>query len=98
MNQIQSAVAPSHVNFQDILRALWRRLPVIACVMALTLGVTYYLSKKSPRRWLASAQLLLVERAPSFAPNQSPNAAPMVDTPETQVAMLQSRAMAQRAV
>ncbi len=90
----------SHVSIQDVLAILWRRLWVIALILATSLGTAAYVTKYAPKRWKSTAQLLLIQRAAPIVTGtfQGPVQGPMVDSVDTQVAMLQSYAMARRTI
>lgn len=75
---------------------LWRRRWIALAVLLACLAAALFWTQRAPRRWRAEAQMALIQREPS-APRagQGEYAAPLVETVETQVGMLQSEAMAQ---
>lgn len=98
MNQMQQPWDSGRaINAGDVARILWRRLWVIALIMMVSVGAAAYVSKHTPKRWRADASVLLVQRATTVAPTaQASYTAPMIETPETQLALLQSYEMAAR--
>lgn len=97
MNVPQVYSSTQSISFLDILRLIWRRLWLILLLVGVCVGTSGYLSRRTPRRWRASAELILIQRAPTaLNSSQSGYAAPMVETTETQVALLQGYAMAQK--
>lgn len=78
---------------------VWRRLWLVILILIASLGTASYVSRHTPKRWRANAAMILVQRATTVAASaQAGYAAPMIESPETQVSMLQSYAMAQRAI
>ncbi|HET6385161.1 MAG TPA: polysaccharide biosynthesis tyrosine autokinase [Armatimonadota bacterium] len=79
-------------------RAILRRLWLIPLFVVLGLGAAYVWSSRTVPLWRATGQLILVQRAATVSSSaQAAYAAPMVESVASQVAMIQSRAMAQRA-
>ena len=92
------APTQSAMTAHDLALVLWRRLWLIALIMAVSTTTAVILSKRTPKAWRASAQLLLVQRAPMMVTSsQSMSSAPMVESIDTQITLLQSRALAQMA-
>jgi len=84
----------------DVVRALWRRKWIIMLVTLLFLVGAHFYSQHLPKQWQAQAQLLLVER-PDAGPVGSRDAAyvpPAQDSVATQIGMLQTAEMADRAL
>ena len=82
----------------DLALIAWRRLWLIVLIVAVSTLTAAILSKRSPKAWQATAQVLLVQREPMMiASTQSAASAPMVESIETQITLLQSRELAQQA-
>src|SRR2546423_8698340 len=89
------------ISATEVLMIVWRRLWVIVLVLIFSLGAAFYVSRKTPRRWRATAEMILVQRAPSTLASMSPGQAPagqIIDSPETQIALLQSYEMARKTI
>ncbi len=90
---------PAAISPLDLGRILWRRLWVIALILTLCVGSAYVVSKRTPKRWRATAQMVVIQRAaPLVASTQGGSSGPLIESTDTQVAMLQSNAMAKRTV
>ncbi len=82
----------------DLALIAWRRLWLIVLIVAVSTLTAAILSKRSPKAWQATAQVLLVQREPvMIASTQAAANAPMVESIETQITLLQSRELAQEA-
>ena len=108
MNEIQpirfsssaprSAPAEPAMTAHDLAMIAWRRLWLIVLIVAVSTLTATVLSKRTPKAWRASAQVLLVQRTPMMvATSQAAASAPMVESIETQITLLQSRELAQEA-
>jgi uncharacterized protein involved in exopolysaccharide biosynthesis len=90
------------VSLQDILAILRRRLWVVVLLVAVSLGVAYYISKRTPRVWRADAQMILVQRAASVVTvTQSGGGGSgerLVENVDTQVALVKNLGMAWRTI
>ena len=78
---------------------LWRRkwLVLVGSLIGLALGLT--LTLHTAKRWRADAQMVLLQRAPIASNNAIPSySAPILETVDTQVGMIQSPAMAERTI
>ncbi|HLV80977.1 MAG TPA: Wzz/FepE/Etk N-terminal domain-containing protein, partial [Chthonomonadaceae bacterium] len=96
-SQLQSWEGAKPISARDVLRILWRRLWIILLVVATSLAISTYVSRHTPKRWQAQAALILVQRAATLAPStEASYTAPMVESVDTQVALLQSMEMAER--
>lgn len=94
----QEALDPPPMTAHDLALVLWRRLWLVALIMAVSMTAAAVLSERTPKAWRATAQLLLVQRAPMMvASAQFLSSAPMVESVDTQITLLQSRALAQTA-
>jgi len=81
----------------DLALVLWRRFWLVVLIMTVSTTTAVVLSKRTPKAWRATAQLLLVQRAPMMVTSsQSLSSAPMVESVDTQITLLQSRALAQQ--
>jgi len=83
------------LSILDVLRLIWRRSWLIILLMSVCIGTSAYLSRRTPKRWKASAELILIQRA-ATASSSSQSTAPLIETTETQIALLQGYAMAQK--
>ncbi len=93
--RVPSEQAPTALG---ILQIFWRRLWLIALIMTVSLATAAVISKRTPKAWRASAQMLLVQRAPIMATSSQASAsAPMVESIDTQISLLQSHEIAVRA-
>lgn len=93
------ASAPrSDISLTEILAVLWRRRLVFLVTVAVCLGVAGLASHQMTRKWRADAEMVLVQRATNQSdPTKAAYAPPVVETIDTQMAMLQSNAIPQRA-
>ena len=99
MTSTQMAIEEPIVTVWDILRIVKRRFWLIALLMIVSVSTALFLSMRSPKRWRATAQMILIQRAPNASMAQNgPYTTPVVETPETQVAMLQSTGMSRRTI
>jgi succinoglycan biosynthesis transport protein ExoP len=100
MNDIYQANYQVETSLGDVVRAIWRRKWIILLVTLLFLVGTYFYTRNLPKQYVAQAQLLIVERADAGSAG-SPGAAyipPAPDSISTQMGMLRTAAMADRAV
>ncbi len=100
MNELQAPNYQVESSLGDVARALWRRKWIIVLVTLLFLVGAYFYTQRLPRQWQAQAQLLLVER-PDAGPVGARDAAyvaPEPDSVATQIGMLQTAEMADRAL
>lgn len=82
----------------DLALIAWRRLWLIALIVAASTLTAAIISARSPKEWQATAQVLLVQREPMMiASTQAASSAPMVESIDTQITLLQSRELAQEA-
>ena len=82
----------------DLALVAWRRLWLIALIVAVSTLTAAFLSRRTPPAWRASAQVLLEQRNPVMAATAQDAAnAPMVESIETQISLLQSRTLAEKA-
>ena len=90
--------AEPSVTAHDLALIAWRRLWLIVLIVAVSTLTAAFLSKRTPPAWRASAQVLLVQKAPIMAATpQAIASAPMVESIDTQITLLQSRELAQLA-
>ncbi len=87
---------PATVTFQELVRIVWRRKWSIFLLIAISVGTAAYLTTHLQRRWQASAQIILIQRAPNSHSSHDTFLTPLVETPETQVALIESTTMAQK--
>ncbi len=82
----------------DLALIAWRRLWLIVLIVAASTLTAAIISARSPKEWQATAQVLLVQREPmTIATTQAAASAPMVESIDTQITLLQSRELAQEA-
>ena len=94
-DQVSSEAAPTALG---LLHIFWRRLWLVALIMAVSLATAAVISRHTPKAWRASAQMLLVQRAPMLMTStQAGASAPMVESIDTQISLLQSREIAKEA-
>jgi len=87
------------ISLGEIAGSLWRRKVVFLLILVACLGLAALVSHRMSRKWRAEAQMVLVQRATTAA--EAPKvtyAPPVIETADTQMAMLQSDAMPQRAL
>src|SRR5690242_13785846 len=82
------------VSFHDVLVILRRLLWIIVLLVAVSLGIAYYISLHTPTAWRAAAQMILVQRAaPVVTVNQGGGgnaSSTIVDNVDTQVALVEN--------
>jgi uncharacterized protein involved in exopolysaccharide biosynthesis len=84
MNQAHPVGIPASLNARDVLGIVLRRLWIVVVIMILALGLSWYVSKRTPRHWKATGKLLLVQRNTAIVTTPQSNvAAPLVETIET---------------
>lgn len=94
-DRVSTEAAPPAVSLVNV---FGRRLWLIALIMAVSLATAAVISKRTPKAWRASAQMLLVQRAPMLMTStQAGASAPMVESIDTQISLLQSREIAKQA-
>ncbi len=82
----------------DLGRIFWRHLWLVLLIVAASIGTASVISKRTPQAWRANASMLLVQRTPFMAATtQQAAIAPIVESLDTQISLLQSRALAQTA-
>lgn len=92
--------APQHqdVSLKSVGKTLRRRVWLILLVVGVCLGLAALASKLLTPQYMAEAQILFTQEAPSpTGVNEDPDAPPRNETIGTQVSMLLTRAMAERA-
>ncbi len=100
MNDIHSASHQTETSLADVVRALWRRKWIILLTVPLFLVGAYFYTQHLPKQWQADAQILLIQR-PDGGIAGPPGAAYIPPPPEsvsTQIGMLRTAAMADRAL
>lgn len=99
MNDIHSANYQTETSLSDVVRALWRRKWIILLVVPLFIVAAYYYTQHLPKQWQAEAQLLVIDRpAYSEAGTVSGYVPPAPESITTQIGMLHTAAMADRAL
>jgi len=95
--QLGSQLGTPDVGMKDFSMMLRRRKWVILPILLLSVGGAYLWTLNSPKTWRAEAQMMLVQRAPTTTSDTiNGDTAPIFETMETQVGMIESVAMAQR--
>lgn len=99
MNDIHSANYQTETSLSDVARALWRRKWIILLVVPLFMAAAYFYTQRLPKQWQADAQLLVVQR-PDYGGAVTINGyvAPTPESITTQIGMLHTAAMADRAL
>lgn len=90
---------PQHeeLTLKSIGRSLWRRKWLILIILLLCLGLAA-LATRLPKQYMAEAQILFTQETPSpTGVNEDPDAPPRNETVSTQVSLLLTQSMAQRA-
>jgi polysaccharide biosynthesis transport protein len=99
MDHINTSGSGHSLGLGSLLHILWRRSWVIVLIMGLALGISYYVSTKTPSRWKGSGTLRVLQRGATLVmSDQGLRNTPAVDTPDTQIVMLQLPEMAVRAI
>lgn len=99
MNDIHSANYQTETSLSDVVRALWRRKWIILLVVPLFVAAAYFYTQRLPKQWQADSQLLVVQR-PDYGGAVTINGyvPPAPESIATQIAMLHTPAMADRAL
>ncbi len=84
------------ISLGEIAAVLWRRKAVFLLIIAACLGIAALASHRMTPHWRADAEMVLVQRDTRSDAGKTSYAAPVIDTVDTQMAMLQSVGMAQR--
>ncbi len=99
MNDTHSANYQTETSLSDVARALWRRKWIILLVVPLFIVAAYFYTPRLPKQWQADAQLLVVQRANyGDAGTVGGYIAPAPETITTQIGMIHTAAMADRAL
>ncbi len=99
MNDTHSANYQTETSLSDVVRALWRRKWIILLVVPLFIVAAYFYTQRLPKQYQADAQLLVVQRADAGgAGTVSGYIAPQAESITTQLAMMHTAAMADRAL
>ncbi len=99
MNDTHSANYQTETSLSDVARALWRRKWIILLVVPLFVVAAYFYTQHQPKQWQADAQLLVVQRSDfGGAGTISGYIPPAPETITTQIGMLHTPAMADRAL
>ena len=78
---------------------LWRRKWIILLGSLIGLALGLLITLHTEKKWRADAQMVLLQRMPSANANPIPSySAPILETVDTQVGMIQSPAMAERTI
>ena len=88
------------ISLGEIAAVLWRRKVVFLLVLVACLGPAALISHQMSKKWRAEAQMVLIQRATTGADalKATTYAPPVIETVDTQMAMLQGDAMPQRAL
>lgn len=95
-NELQRSTTRSDISFAEIFQMVWRRKVVFLLLLAACISLAALASYRMSRRWRATAGMVLIQRATTtdtVKPNYAP---PVVESVDTQMALLQSDAMPQR--
>ena len=94
------AAYQAETSLSDVARALWRRKWIILLVTPVFIVAAYFVTQRMPKQWQAQAQLVMIQR-PEVGSMGAPDAAyvaPASGSMETQLGLLQTSTMAERAV
>lgn len=97
MDRALQITPASELTWRDVGAMLWRRVWFVVIITGLSLAIAAYVTSKQQPLWKTTTQLLLVQRVATSSTEPS-YAAPMMETPETQLSMLKSPGTIQRAV
>lgn len=91
--QAQSKFVPE-LSFSDILWTIWRRKFLVILIVSLSVTGTYLYLKRVKRLYKATAKLSVTQRASTLVSSpEASYAAPLIETPETQLELIQSTKM-----
>ena len=98
--EIRQPGVRADISLGEIAAILWRRRVVFLLTLVACLGPAALISHRMSKKWRAEAQMVLIQRATTGAEASKATtyAPPVIETVETQMAMLQSDAMPQRAL
>ncbi len=95
--EYQPPVHTTESTVSDLLGGFRRRKLVVLSIVALSLLVSVGVSAFMHKMWKAEVQLILIQRPPQDKPVEDPTySAPLPESADTQVSMLQSPSMAER--
>ncbi len=95
-HELQPAPTRSDISFAEITQMVWRRKMVFLLLLAACVSLAALASHRMSKRWKATAGMVLVQRATTMDTVKPSYAPPVVETVDTQMALLQSDAMPQR--
>lgn len=100
MNEIQNYRAPDESGLADVGAALWRRKWLIVLILAACIGAAFLVSHLMRPAWRAQAQMVLIQRPMQgkMGPQDPSYVAPISETVETQIGMLETPALAERSL
>jgi polysaccharide biosynthesis transport protein len=104
MNQLQTYSEPERytrstdAQLKDVFAVIWRRIIWIAIIFVLCMGGVFAYIRHAHKKWTATAQLILVQRPIQALTGPQDYQSPELDSIDTQVGMMQSSAMIDRAV
>ena len=99
MHQTQAQQFAPELGFKDIVTALWRRKIMIVVIFVASVALANYATSKMKTRWKATAQMIVIQRGPTISSStEASYSAPLVESADTQVEMIQSGSMVQRAM
>ena len=96
--EIPTGAPRSDISLLEIGAILWRRRVIFFVIAAACLSIAGLVSSHMTKKWRADAQMVLVQHATNGAdPSKAAYAPPVIETVDTQMAMLQSNAIPERA-
>jgi len=95
-HELQTVNRRSEISLGEIAGVLWRRKAAFLLILAACLGLAALVSHRMTPRWRGDAEMVLVQRDTTNDASKTGYAAPLIETVDTQMAMLQSSAMPQR--
>jgi capsular exopolysaccharide synthesis family protein len=101
MDQYENALPQSDITIRDLLWVAWRHKWMILFLLAASLCLAYLLTKRMKPKWQADALMIVIQRGNNTQNNMidpSNPASPLVETPDTQISMLESDGMAIRTI
>lgn len=97
MEYNQQTGPAAEIGTRDALAVVWRRKWVILVVLAASIGGAVLITHRTPKLYRASEQLIIMTESPrSSATPDAAMAAPLIESPATQINMLKSDQMPQR--
>ena len=95
-HELQHINTRTDISLSEIVQIVWRRKMVFLLLLAAALSLAALASHRMSKRWHATAGMVLVQRATTTDAAKPSYAPPVIESVETQMALLQSDALPQR--